>query len=179
MPPSPDLILLDLGRWRQNRHRRRVYAATPCYECADLLPCFRVGMVDEPPSGPKSRCREQCAMFAIKAMPGAATECLQWFWQVKRHCKPQENTDRCWTRCDTTGIDTIAESGMCTAAQVVVGPQLVGLPWGIVGIKIKLSPLGRLGGLPIDRGTTVYAWTWNRFGSHIVARNSLTSSKSV
>jgi hypothetical protein len=29
-------------------------------------------MVGEPPSGPKSRSRKQCAMFAIKATLGAA-----------------------------------------------------------------------------------------------------------
>jgi hypothetical protein len=77
MPPSLDLILLDLGLWQQDRNRRRVYAATPCYECADFLPCSCAGMADEPPSGSKSRSRVQCD---IKAQPGAAMERLQWFW---------------------------------------------------------------------------------------------------
>jgi hypothetical protein len=54
-------------------------------------------------------------MFAIKAQPGAAMERLQWFWRGNRHCSPQGKTDGCWTRGDTTGIDTIAESGICTA----------------------------------------------------------------
>jgi len=76
-------------------------------------------------------------------------ERLQWFWLGNRHCDPQEKTDGCWTRSDTTGIDTIAEAGICTtvAGCCQASARLIAMAnsW----TKIKLSPLGRLGKLRI------------------------------
>jgi hypothetical protein len=152
MPPALDLILLGLGQWQQDRNRRRAYAATPCYECVDFLPCSCAGMIGEPPSGPKSRSRVQCSMFACQSRARGCNGGFAMVLAGNRHCSLQEKIGGCWARGDTTGSRYNCRVwNMYSWRRLLSKPQLVGLPWRMVKLKSSLSELGGLG----DRRTTV------------------------